>query len=706
MVRMKEISTLNLELIRIYNQILEGQLSCDEVISIIRGMKCKGEVSFEELEQFIEFIQRRELYQISGRLLNFCGFNAIEEYSREKSLEYFEKGLQLLEQVQDERGIISNCSGMMCAYFGLGMYDESLNWGMKGLRLAEKSKDRRLITQALGNIAVSYLELGYFTDSKRALDAVRKLGIPKDESNKTALDILEARLHLVDCNLEAASKFIEQALENALKIQYRLLICESYRIRGVVNYRLGAYEQSYQDFGDAIGIAKNSHLLEQLVLTYYECGKVEYERGHYQLAEEQLLKAYHYSQELQSPLVYSNICKSLVELYKKLEDYKKALDYYEINSRFEHQMELKRSEVWSKRLSREKVISEARIFKSLYDELQMISEIGRSFTQKLNSKKIIMRVQEELSKMMDTTFLLITQFEEPNCHRRCEYVVSIATKGSLKSRVVTSKEEKSLGAYCLTHKKDLIIYDLDKEYESYHIRRKGEPDNKGVRSLLCCPLFIQGKVTGYISVQSYDVNKYTQQDLSKLSLLASYIAIALENARLYNQTNYLARYDGLTNIYNRMEVLKKGQQLLDNRDQTQSLSVIMFDVDYFKKVNDTFGHQAGDEVIQQVGNLLNKHKSNMMIAGRYGGEEFIIFLADQSEPDVLQFVEAFSHELQQLHFSFSNSLSSPYQLTASFGVYHYNCGKDTLDEGIVAADKALYQSKINGRNQVTVYEKV
>ena len=74
---MKEISTLNLELIRIYNQILEGQLSCDEVISIIRGMKCKGEVSFEELEQFIEFIQRRELYQISGRLLNFCGFNAI-----------------------------------------------------------------------------------------------------------------------------------------------------------------------------------------------------------------------------------------------------------------------------------------------------------------------------------------------------------------------------------------------------------------------------------------------------------------------------------------------------------------------------------------------------------------------------------------------------------------------------------------------------
>lgn len=127
----------------------------------------------------------------------------------------------------------------MCAYFGLGMYDESLNWGMKGLRLAKKSKDHHLIAQALANIALSYLELGYYTNSKRAFDAVRKLAMPNDESNKTALDILEARLHLVDSNLEAASKFIEQALENSLRLKYRLLIWESYRIRGVVNYRLG-----------------------------------------------------------------------------------------------------------------------------------------------------------------------------------------------------------------------------------------------------------------------------------------------------------------------------------------------------------------------------------------------------------------------------------------------------------------------------------
>ena len=701
---MKEISSLNLELIRVYNKILNKELSCDEVVSLIKGMKYQGKFSFEELEQFIAFIQSKELYQISGRLLNFCGFDAIEALSREKSLEYFEKGLKLLEQVQDHLGIISNYSGMMCTYFGLGMYDESLNFGMKALRLAEESKNPYLTIQVLANIAVNYLELGYDLNAKQALEAIRKLDRPSDESHQVVLDILEARLYLADNHLDEAMTFIQKALDHSLNLEYRLLICECYRIRGIINYRLEDYEQSYIDFGNSIHIAKSSELLEQLVLTYYEWGKVEYELNRYQLAEEHLLKAHQYSQQLQAPLLYSKICKSLVELYKQLENYKKALDYYEMSSNFERQMELKRSEIWSKRLAKEKIISEAKLLKSLYDDLQRISEIGRSFTQKLDYKKIIMRVQKELSKLMDTTFLLVTQFDESNsdcCH---EYVVSIVTNGLLESKVVTSKEEKSLGAYCLTHQKDLIIYDFDKEYEAYDLRRNLSLDHKGVRSLLCCPLLIQDKVTGYISVQSYEVNQYTQQDLSKLSLLASYIAIALENARLYKQTNYLARYDGLTHIYNRMEVLKKGQQLFDQNDHTKKLSVIMFDVDYFKKVNDTFGHQAGDEVIEQVGCLLNKYKNKQMIAGRYGGEEFIVFLVNQSEESVLKLVEVLSDELQNIQFSFSDTSSVPYQITASFGVYHYHLEEDTLEQGIALADEALYHSKINGRNQVTIYQ--
>ena len=101
--------------------------------------------------------------------------DAIEALSREKSLEYFEKGLKLLEQVQDHLGIISNYSGMMCTYFGLGMYDESLNFGMKALRLAEKSKNPYLTIQVLANIAVNYLELGYDPKCKTSVRGYSKV---------------------------------------------------------------------------------------------------------------------------------------------------------------------------------------------------------------------------------------------------------------------------------------------------------------------------------------------------------------------------------------------------------------------------------------------------------------------------------------------------------------------------------------------------
>ena len=245
---MKEISNLNLELIRIYHKILNKELSCDEVVSLIKSMKYQGKFSLEELEQFIAFIQNKGLYKISGRLLNCCGFDAIESLSRQKSLAYFEKGLKLLEQAQDHLGIISNYSGMMCTYFGLGMYDESLNFGMKALHLAEESKNPYLTIQVLANMAVNYLELENNLNAKRALETIRKLDRPSDESHQVVLDILEARVYLVENHLEEANTFIQQALEQSLNLDYRLLICECYRIRGIINYRLEDYEQSYKEF--------------------------------------------------------------------------------------------------------------------------------------------------------------------------------------------------------------------------------------------------------------------------------------------------------------------------------------------------------------------------------------------------------------------------------------------------------------------------
>lgn len=689
---------MSLILDELWEKIISKQISYDEVLNVIEMMKRKEDISFKELNCFIDRLRKDGFDQLTGRLLTLGGWFCLEEHLYEEAIDYFELGLELLERTNSNIGIIANYSGRMCAYFYLGMYDESLDLGKKGLRLAKECNDDEQVIQMLGNIALSYFELGLYEESRKSLDAVRKLNQPKSEANQVALDQLEARICLIFEELERAEFLLERAYQQVVKIQYPILTAETLRIRGMLHYKLKDYEKCRQNFKSSIELAVEKNYVEQFVLTYYEWGKVESSLDNDKIAKEYLLKAYEDSQNLKSPLIYTNICKSLVQLYKKMGDFEKALEYYEINAEYAREMDLKKSKIWSQHLLREKELSEAKIFKSLYGELQMISEIGLSFTRGLHFDKIIRNIKEKLSKMMDTTVLIVAQYDIDE--KYCKYTASIGAKEELVSGTIDFNVPYSLGAYCLEHKKDFIIFDTDEECDKYRLKKVDESE-EDIKSLVCCPLIIQDEVTGYISIQSYEKGRYHSSDLTKLSLLASYIAIALENAKLYSQMNYLARYDGLTGVYNRVEVLNQVTEMFNLSDNKRLLSLVMFDLDYFKKINDTYGHQAGDKVLNEVGNLLREKQDESIIFGRYGGEEFIIFLRDHDAEAAFNFAQSIRKQLEQLSFDFFTPSFN--KITASFGVYEYNLEKDLLDDGIFAADHALYQSKEKGRNCITIY---
>ena len=121
-------------------------------------------------------------------------------------------------------------------------------------------------------------------------------------------------------------------------------------------------------------------------------GEIELAKDNKLRGELFLLEADHYVKRLGSPLLSVNICRVLIEFYKSLNIFELALHYYEKCSEVERKAHLKRSELWEKRINREKYISEAKIFKSLYDELETISHIGRSFTETLSLEKLIIHV--------------------------------------------------------------------------------------------------------------------------------------------------------------------------------------------------------------------------------------------------------------------------------------------------------------------------
>lgn len=700
MIEMIEKMVLSDELGRLYDKMIQKIISYDDVILNITEMIRKRDISDVELELFISLAKQKKFYLIAGRVLNLCGWFSLEEYAHEKALNYFEEALELLNQIEDTQGIISNHSGMMCAYFHLGMYDESISWGMNGLKLAEESQDDYLLMQALANIGLIYFDLERYKDVKRTLEAIRKLREPKEEGNKITLDLLATKIYLVFGDVECASYYIERAYTCAMKVGYYSLMAETLRIRAMVCYKLDNYEQCLKNFKASIAISKKYGHLQQLVFTYYEWGKIEHSLNHTSLAELSLLKAYSYNQLLKSSLLNKKICQSLVQLYKKMGDFKQALEYYERNEEFECKMELRRTEFWSRRLLREKTISEAKIFKSLYDELQMICEIGQSFTQKLDYNKLIMNVKDELSKLMKIDFLLIAQFDSSK--DTSEYVTFIASKDGIEKRFVPYDDGNNLGAYCINQKKDLIIFDLNEENEQYHLKSKKFTKNEnGVKSLICCPLIFKDEVRGYISVQSIDANQYSDNDVSKLNLLASYIVIALENAKMYHQTNYLACYDRLTGLLNRFEIYRQANDRFQKKKER--MCVMMFDIDYFKKINDTFGHQVGDEVLRRIGELLRKYIDDQTLIGRYGGEEFISFFIQKTRDEVFSFADRLRQELEGILFDFLNEDFK--KVTASFGIYEYDFEDSKLEDGITIADNALYQSKNQGRNQITIFNK-
>ncbi len=161
----------------------------------------------------------------------------------------------------------------------------------------------------------------------------------------------------------------------------------------------------------------------------------------------------------------------------------------------------------------------------------------------------------------------------------------------------------------------------------------------------------------------------------------------------------LARKDGLTNLYNHrtiMELMEKEFQKAI-RDQF-SIAFLMFDIDYFKKVNDTYGHSTGDRVLKHVGNLLQASPKLSDLIGRYGGEEFCIILSGQSFENVLTYSERLRKSIETQHFSSENIRI---RVTASIGISYKKPLLDaSVNDIIITADQKLYSAKKNGRNRI------
>lgn len=176
----------------------------------------------------------------------------------------------------------------------------------------------------------------------------------------------------------------------------------------------------------------------------------------------------------------------------------------------------------------------------------------------------------------------------------------------------------------------------------------------------------------------------------------------LELQSMNGQLRQLSTTDYLTQMRNRgtwEESLKQEFNRLQRYSQHQS-SLIMCDIDHFKRINDTYGHAAGDLVIKSVAEIIRKSLRSTDIAGRYGGEEFAILLLDTTEDQAGYLAERIRRKISETEVVYNNK---PIKFTMSFGLAERTPGIQEYVQWMKAADKALYTSKAQGRNLVTRY---
>ena len=215
------------------------------------------------------------------------------------------------------------------------------------------------------------------------------------------------------------------------------------------------------------------------------------------------------------------------------------------------------------------------------------------------------------------------------------------------------------------------------------------------------PLMIEKEVVGVLNINDVDQDSFNVGDLGFILNLSELIAMSISNAVLYEQTKKLAVTDGLTGISNRPNM---EQSLLSEFGRSMRynapLSVVLLDVDHFKHVNDSYGHQKGDEILVTFASVLKKFCRANDIAARYGGEEFLMILPQSNAQGAFKIAERVREEIMKMSFVGNDS---KFSVTTSCGVAELNRGymKNT-DQLINVADNAMYEAKNSGRNKTII----
>lgn len=329
------------------------------------------------------------------------------------------------------------------------------------------------------------------------------------------------------------------------------------------------------------------------------------------------------------------------------------------------------------------------------EELETLVEIGKALTSTLDLREVLSIIMEKMSVLLKPKTWSLLLLDEETGDLTFEIAVSPAADRLKGMRL---RKGEGIAGWVALHGEPLLIPDVteDQRFAS----KVDEAVAFTTRSIVCVPLKSKNQILGVVElVNSLGEGRFSEADLRILSSIADYAAIAIENARYFEKVRELVITDDLSGLYNARYLLEFLDYEIDRaRRYGNDLSLVFLDLDYFKDVNDTYGHLVGSRLLTEMGHLIQKHIRKADIAARYGGDEFVIALPNTSKEGA----HTMASNLRRLvkdHYFLSEE-GYRIRITASFGVASYPADAQSKQALIRLADQAMYRVKESTRDAV------
>jgi len=329
--------------------------------------------------------------------------------------------------------------------------------------------------------------------------------------------------------------------------------------------------------------------------------------------------------------------------------------------------------------------------------LQTLNEVVQAINSSLKPKEILNTIMEKAADLIMAEGWSVLLTDESTNELVFEAASGKAGKKLLGMRL---KIGQGVAGWVAHYGKSLIVPDVAKDPRFYS--GVDEKTKFVTKSVLCVPMKSRDRTIGVVEV----VNKvggeqFTQDDFEIFENVVAHLTIALEKAQMYRKMEEASQIDDLTQLYN----TRYCNQFLDNflierKDTRGIISLVFLDIDFFKLVDDNFGHLVGSETLKIVGERMARvvRKNDVII--RYGGDEYIVLLPNTDKKTAAIIAERIRKEISREPFyAFGNK---KFNISVTLGVATFPHDAKTRDELIGKADRAMYEGKMSGRNKVVL----